>query len=153
MCLPMLRIATKVQPMVRAVLLTLLTLAGPLQAQLIYTCNLMEQSFQDSCCCEDLNQTRVPASNCVPCGEVTEQPCCDADLELTVSQDAADSALTASHATRDADPDPPQPVAVLPVDLPAVLTPRSVASHAAAGASLPWSAGTATYLLTQRLRI
>lgn len=139
--------------MFRAVFLTLLALAGPLQAQLIYACNVMEQSFQSSCCCEDVNQAHVPASNCVPSGELTEQPCCDTDLELTVSPDSADSALGPSHVTRDTDPDPPQPVAVLPVDLPAVLAPRTVASHAAAGASLPWSAGTATYLLTQRLRI
>ena len=144
--------------MLRAAFLALLAVAGPLQAQLIYACSVMEQSFQGSCCCEDLNQAHDPlaAQDCLGGSagspELVERPCCDTDLEISVSQDAEDGVLGPSQHTRDANPDPPQPIAVLPSDSPVVLAPRTATSHAA-GVLVPWQAGTATYLLTQRLRI
>ena len=115
--------------------------------------------FQGSCCCEDLNHAHDPlgAQDCVggspDSPDLIERPCCcDTDLEIGVSQSAEDSVLGPSQHTRDADPDSPQSIAVLPSYSPIVHAPWTETSHAV-GAPVPWHAGTATYLLTQRLRI
>lgn len=133
--------------MVKTVLLALLAVAGPLQAQLAYACNVMDSTVHGSCCCDVEDQKPLAA----PDRHSPEDPCCETSIELTVAEDPDRSTFSSSRAERPPDSDPlpgialhpAAPIAEIPVRLSArITTPR-----------VPCRVGTDTYLLTQRLRI
>lgn len=144
--------------MIKAILLTLLAVTGPVQAQFAYACSVTEEPASSCCAAEAGGARRAPACDTgssqgefalaeVPCAELAAQPC----VELATSE-ADQWVRSASFSERDADRHMPPAAAIHPTDpFPAFIPQVSLCCVPAAVASL--GAGTDTYLVTQRLRI
>ena len=65
--------------------LVLLLLVGPLQAQQVFACGMMDAVFLDDCCCEDHNHCADSDSNDVI---TPENQCCEVSIELGFNDEA-----------------------------------------------------------------
>lgn len=129
----------------RALLLLLLAV-GPLQAQSIFACAMMETVVEDSCCCGDHDGD--PARHAMQSGE---DPCCERSVRVTVDNDAGQAAPAGKSTELRSNVDPPQPL-VFSVD---TLIPPQPTSEPGVRPLLPATvhSGSDTWLTTQRLRI
>lgn len=138
-CLTMLRNPGKCRSVA---LLALLLMVGPLQAQVLYACDMMGATLQ-SCCCDDIEG--------VPSGSVDSEPadpCCERVVEIRSDPDSVE--VVKSLELR-SDVDPPaaslvHPLAVFPLS--ANSGPIEYARDATA-----LEVGRLIYLTTQRLRL
>ena len=135
----------------RALLLLLLAV-GPLQAQTIFACAMMETVVQAPCCCNEHGANKghgEPALEDVL--DSGHEPCCERSVQVTVDQDAEQAAPVGKSAELRSGVDQPQPI-VFSVD--ALVPPQPILKPGvspllpAAGYS-----GSDTWLITQRLRI
>lgn len=133
--------------MLKPLLLTLLVLGGPVQAQLAHFCEVMEQAVETCCCGHDEQPVQqAPAG----CPEGVGDPCCRTVVSLVVDE-AASAAISQASKQGVSAHDPP-PLAPPPN----AGRPRSE-RRAALSAALPrpdlFGHGTRTYLRTLRLRL
>lgn len=130
----------------------LLLAAGPLQAQTVFACAMMDAVMHDACCCDEHSAIEACVeSNCDTTLEASGQPCCERSVEVTVDQDSRQAAPVGKLADVRSDADPPHALvssldALIPPQ-PALTPGVSKLSPAAA------SSGSAIWLTTQRLRI
>ena len=128
---------------VRAVLLGLMLIVGSVQAQVTYYCSMMESIIPDDCCCADVDADDMLV--------VEIEPCCDQSVELGIDTTSDQAQSTAKPVKFDSDVDPPDSLAFgLVLSLP------SLAAALMPGinqADAIHTAGSSTYLITQRLRI
>lgn len=138
-------------------LLLLLLAAGPLQAQTVLLCDMMEVPRQETCCCDEM----AGASREAEAGQDCDRPpchiapradsvgCCDSAVEI--SHDPEADAFVAKPPSDRPDPDPSAPILFaynLPVPPgPSYRTPDSQP----AAVAVP--DGSKLYLRTERLRI
>lgn len=133
--------------MLKPLLMTLLVLGGPIQAQLAHFCDVMEQAVETCCCGHDEQLVQqAPAG----CPEGVADPCCRTVVSLVVDE-AASAAISPASEQRVSAHDPP-PLALPPnagrppserrAALSAALLPPDLSAH-----------GTRTYLRTLRLRL
>lgn len=139
-------------PLYLRALLLLLLAVGPLQAQTIYACAMMDMVVHDRCCCEAAKFEDDRANpDCNATLESSEKPCCERSVEVSVDQEAGQDTLTVKPAEVRSDVDPPQ---ALVSSFDALFPPRPFPTRGVAD-RLPGTgqSGSDTYLLTQRLRI
>ena len=130
------------KPSFARALLLLVVAVGPLQAQSMFACGMMDTIVHDECCCGEHDSAELASGEC---------PCCELSVEIGVDQEAMQDASVAKPAKIDSDADPPHVPAfsseVLFAPEPFVASPGRVATSAAPPAASD------TYLTTQRLRI
>lgn len=137
-------------PFARALLL-LIVAVGPLQAQTVFACAMMDTVMQDECCCEH----HASARDCETgdCDAVPESstPCCEHSVDITADPDSRHDGSISKPVELRSDVDPPQ---FLISSFEASFTPQAIPGtrdfHSAATAG---HGGSDTYLVTQRLRI
>ncbi len=128
---------------VRAVLIGLMLIVGSVQAQVSYFCGMMDTVIHDDCCCaeSDVDEMMVTDS----------EPCCEKSVELAIDA-ATDQAQTKTKPIKfESDVDPPDMITSA-VEHSLQFMNRASSSgfkHTA----ISHTAGSATYLITQRLRI
>lgn len=134
---------------VRALLLLFLVI-GPLQAQTIFACAMMDTVVYDQCCCEDHERAETCTNpECDPALD-SPTPCCEQSVEIGVDADSGrDATIKQAELRFDADP-PPALLSSLERFLAphALLGPDTFPRLPAAGQS-----GSDTWLVTRRLRI
>lgn len=137
-------------------LLLLMLAAGPLQAQTVLLCDMMEVPRQETCCCVDVETAREAESDreCdrPPCGAAPRAEaaaCCDSAVEMTYEPEAGHG--IAKPADQYAGSDLPTPTCVT-YELPEPPEPRSWPSTPS---PLPVADadGSSLFLRTERLRI
>ncbi|HET6630578.1 MAG TPA: hypothetical protein VFG91_12455 [Woeseiaceae bacterium] len=132
-------------------LLLLIVAVGPLQAQTVFACAMMGKGMMEGCCCEHHASSReceTPDCGAVP--ESDETPCCEHRVEITVDPDADDGTVSKPVEPR-SDIDPPSFVATsFEARLTSPAIPDTPGFHYPAAAG---HGGSATWLVTQRLRI
>lgn len=127
---------------IRSILLVLMLVAGPLQAQTLFTCAMMDAVMED-CCCDEMDSRDALES--------TSEPCCEKSVELRFdpASDETSVVIKPIEVRSDVDPPPAIPleaIVSLPVDRFVVIVPHCALRSAQ-------DPGTDTYLVTQRLRI
>ncbi len=131
------------QQFVRAVLVGLMLIVGSVQAHVSYFCGVMETVVHDDCCCADFDVDDMAL--------IEDEPCCEKSVELVVDAATDQAPTTAKPIKFQSDVDPPD-ISVFAVSLPLVSQEIPFVSSANyAGTSN--STGSATYLITQRLRL
>ncbi len=131
------------QQFVRAVLVGLMLIVGSVQAHDSYYCGIMETVIHDDCCCADFDSDDMVL--------IEREPCCEKSVGLVVDASTDQGPTTAKPIKFQSDVDPPD-TSVFAVSLPWVSQEISFVSIANYAETLH-SAGSATYLITQRLRI
>ena len=130
----------------RALLLLLLAV-GPLQAQAMYTCAMMDGMVHASCCCDAHSTGDDRVSEKTPSDG--EDPCCERSIELSV--DEASQKVAGKAAEVRSDPDPPQ---ALIYSIQKVIRPQPIFGSGVRNSSpAARHSRSYTYLITQRLRI
>lgn len=135
----------------RALLLLLLAI-GPLQAQTIFACVMMDTVMHDPCCCDEHSAAEDHGeSDRDVVLDSSAEPCCKRSVQVTIDQDARQDTPIRKSAEVRSDVDPPQALvssidALFPPH--PLLTPSLFNRLPAAGHS-----GSDTWLITQRLRI
>lgn len=131
-------------PFLRALLVLLLTV-GPLQAQTVFACAMMDAVMHGHCCCDEHSDDETVV-------ETSEAACCERSVEVNPDhQDARHGTPAGKQTDVRADADPP-PILLVGVDASESL--RTTA-HPDPLISSPAGAhsGSDTWLTTQRLRI
>jgi hypothetical protein len=134
----------------RALLLLILAI-GPLQAQSVFACAMMDTVVQDCCCDDHKSDDYCKDSTCESTLQSGDAPCCERSIEVRVDAEAAQNVPLVKLTDVRSDADPPQ---VLVSSLDALFPPPPSLIHGnyrclpVAGQS-----GPDTYLVTQRLRI
>ena len=125
--------------------LLFLLLAGPLQAQQVFVCGMMDAIFVD-CCCEDNNcSTDSDSSDAV----TPENQCCEESIQLSINIDANSEIDVLKPAEIRSDVDPPVEIVFAAAQW---VEPIRFTETSNFYTNPPYRAGT-TYLITQRLRI
>ncbi len=128
---------------VRAVLLGLMLIVGSVQAHVSYSCGMMKMVIHDDCCCADFDVDDMAL--------IEGKPCCEKSVELVVEAATDQVPTTAKVIKFQSDVDPPD-TSVFAVLRPLVSLEIPFASSVNHAEALHFT-GSATYLITQRLRI
>lgn len=124
------------------VVLALLLVVGPLQAQVLFDCGMMGVMIEE-CCCDDLDGAKDQSV-----ARADVNPCCEQVVEVRADPDAPDVVKPVEVRS---DVDPPTSI----VSCSFVLSPSVIVHHL----NIQWddhsqlASGRQTYLTTQRLRI
>ncbi len=133
-------------------LLLLVLIIGPLQAQTVFACAMMDTVMHNACCCDDhkVDEDCVD-SGCDAMLESSEGPCCERSVEVSVDEDTRQSTPIVKSVEVRSDVDPP-PAIVVSLDV--IATPQLIAVRGVfKPLPIPGQSGSDTYLITQRLRI
>ena len=132
------------QSSLRRILLVLILVIGPVQAQALFACEMMDRVPNENCCCDEYSDL----------GDVVlakSDPCCEKSIELSVDHSGEQSPPTAKPLEVRSDVDPPQTLFVAAhSNLNIQIIGRTVYPTSANTFS---ENGSRTYLVTQRLRI
>ena len=119
-------------------------IVGSVQAQVSYFCVMMDTVIHDDCCCADTGVDDMMVND-------SDEPCCEKSVELTVDA-AADQAQPQTKPIKfESDVDPPDIVTSAVEYSPQIMNRDSLSS--VKRTAIHHAAGSATYLITQRLRI
>lgn len=133
-------------------LLVLALFMGPVQAQSVFTCAMMDEVVHGDCCCATHRTTDdcENADRDAPANRTLER-CCDQSIELSFNPDAQDEwRVTKPFELRTGLDPPPAVVCSITLD---VLTPTRSAIAIPPLHSDAHLIRSDTYLITQRLRI
>lgn len=141
----------RIKPLARISILALVLVAGSVQAQISYFCNLLDAPMQmdmetddhDHGCCPEIDAEEIAADD--------NERCCDESVDLLVETTTEPAQNAAKPIKPDSDADPPGILVALvsPLHFATDLR-RDFRTNDAATLSLR---GNETYLITQRLRI
>jgi hypothetical protein len=129
---------------IRLILLVLMLVVGPVQAQTLFACEMMDQVLHDSCCCDEnsgVDDVTVAKSD----------PCCEKRVELTIDHSGDQSPSVVKPVEVRSDVDPPQLIFAATHSTLTIQTTGRVIYPASA--DIFSESGSRTYLITQRLRI
>lgn len=137
------------RPVIRPLLLVLILVIGPVHAQTLFACAMMDTVVHDTCCCDDHEQ--CADSDCDGALETEREPCCEISLELSIDHGSDQTTRVSKPVEVRSDVDPPPAILVAPhVDM----HPYRVVTVAYRPATnTPHQPGSQIYLVTQRLRI
>lgn len=128
--------------------LIILLLVGPLQAQQVFQCDMMDAAFYDDCCCDDHNN--CTDSDCDKVEDSNKIPCCDEAVELSINDKTADISKAIKSLEFRTGIDPPAQIILKQNNL---LQLSDTFTFQTYPKILIHHAGSDTYLITQRLRI
>jgi len=126
-------------------LLVLLLVIGPVQAQTMFACNMMGvQMMENECCCDEVDFSDDTAV-------VSDQICCEAQIALTIDHSEGETSVGSKSVDVRSDVDPPQSFIVahsssLSLNVFSAIAPAITPVYNI-------HAGSKTYLATQRLRL
>ncbi len=128
---------------IRSGLLALTLVVGSVQAQVSYSCGMMDMVIHDDCCCADFeyDDTQITDS----------EPCCDKTVDLGVDTNSDQAQSTTKPIKFESDVDPP--TAAFCAFYYSLQLQDAAEISCVDQAKTIQSAGSATYLITQRLRI
>lgn len=133
-------------------LLLLILVVGPLQAQSVFACSMMDTVMHGDCCCvgHKSDQDCIEA-DCEGAVDASASPCCERSVEISVDDEARQDTpiVTAVEVRSDVDP-PPAIIASINEFVPRRLT---AAGRVDYSPHIVCHSGSDTYLITQRLRI
>jgi hypothetical protein len=134
----------------RALLLLILAI-GPLQAQSVFACAMMDTVVDDCCCDDHKSDDYCKDSACGSTLQSGDDPCCERSIEVHIDAEAAQNTSLVKLTDVRSDADPPQ-ILVSSIDALSPSPPNLIHGNyrylPVAGQS-----GSDTYLVTQRLRI
>lgn len=136
---------------IRAVLTVLVLVIGPLQAQSVFACSMMNEVMHGECCCvgHKTDQDCVDA-DCKGAPQSVASPCCERSVQFTFDEEArADTPIIKSIEVR-SDVDPPQYLIASSSLAPPSLT---VVIRSVQTSPREFHSRSDTYFITQRLRI
>lgn len=140
------------RPFIRPLLLVLMLVLGPLHAQTVFACAMMDTVMHGECCCAGHKSDEdCIDSGCDGAVNSNNDPCCERSVEVSVDEDARqDTPILKSVEVR-SDADPPQAIVTSFDDI----APPQRRAAEFLFQSLPdvRHSGSDTYLITQRLRI
>jgi hypothetical protein len=126
------------------VLIGLILIVGSVQAQVSYYCGMMDAVIYDDCCCTDVGVDDMMVAD-------SDGPCCEKSVELTIDA-ATDQVQSQTKPIKfESDVDPPDIILSVVEHAPLIMN-RALSCNDKR-AAIPHTAGSATYLITQRLRI
>ena len=128
--------------------LVFLLLVGPLQAQQVFACGMMDTTFFDDCCCEDHNS--CADANCDDAITSENNQCCEESIELNFNKEANEELTVIKSVEIRSNVDPPPAITSTVEQL---LEPIRFTESSYLYTNPPDSLGSNTYLITQRLRI
>jgi len=137
---------------VSKVLLLLLLVVGPLQAQSVFACEMMDEVMVGDCCCVG-HKSDDDCADAVCDGALhsNDDPCCERSVEVSLDNEARQDAPIFKPTDVRSNVDPP--TAIL-ASFNVLEPPRSrVADRVVYPFPNISRAGSDTYLITQRLRI
>lgn len=142
------RFPSFLQPM----LILLVLVVGPLHAQTVFACTMMDTVMLDECCCEGHAALKdCVDSDCDAAFEPGDDVCCDRSVEVSIDTAARQDMAAVSVAQVHSDTDPPH---AIPATFKVPILSRSMEAtglfHSNPIAS---QSGTDIYLTTQRQRI
>lgn len=133
-------------------LLLLLLVVGPLQAQSVFACSMMDTVMHGDCCCvgHKSDQDCIDA-DCEGAVDASASPCCDRSIDISVDVEARQGTpvVTAVEVRSDVDP-PPAIIASINEIVPRQ---QSAAARVDYSPRVVCHSGSDIYLITQRLRI
>lgn len=137
---------------IRPLLLALLLVMGPVHAQVVFACAMMDMAVQGECdCCDHENGKACVDSDCDMAVDSGDGPCCEQSVEFSLDDDARQNTPGAKPAEMRSDAGRPQSI-IASFDL--IEPPRVVAAPGVRRyLPTPGRFGSDTYLITQRLRI
>ena len=116
---------------------------GSIQAHVSYMCGMMDIVIHDDCCCADSEVDDMALTD--------SEPCCDKVVELGIDATSDQSQTSIKSIKFESDVDPPEAFAsAIEHSLP---SPGTISMSGASQPETFQTAGSATYLITQRLRI
>ena len=119
-------------------------IVGSVQAQVSYYCGMMDAVIYDDCCCTDVGVDDMMVAD-------SDGPCCEKSVELTIDA-ATDQVQSQTKPIKfESDVDPPDIFTSVVEYLPQTTYRASLSNVMRTAKS--HIAGSATYLITQRLRI
>ena len=125
---------------------------GPVHAQTVLACAVMDMVMHDDCSCDDYKKDKV----CVGSGFDTavdsgDDPCCERSVELSIDEDARQDTPSAKPAEVRSDVDQLQAIIA---SIYFIEPPRTIAALGVIQSlPTPSRSNSDTYLITQRLRI
>ncbi len=123
--------------------LALMLVVGSVQAHVSYMCSMMEMVILDDCCCADSVAEDMALTE--------SEPCCDKAVELGIDATSDQSKTSIKSIRFESDVDPPE--AFAPVIEHSLPPPGTISMSRASQPETYQTVGSATYLITQRLRI
>lgn len=130
--------------LVRAVLIGLMLIVGSVQADVSYLCGMMDTVIYDDCCCADAGMDDMMVAN-------SDQPCCEKSVALSIDVTTDQAQSQVKPIKFESDVDPPDIITFAVEYSPQIMNRASKSS--VRRTSILLTSGSATYLLTQRLRI
>ncbi len=128
---------------VRAVLIGLMLIVGSVQAQVSFFCGMMDTVIHDDCCCADTDVDEMMVTDV--------EPCCEKSVELGIDATSDQAQTSIKPIQFESDVDPPATITSAVEVSPQFLDHASIFGVNHTGIS--HTAGSSTYLITQRLRI
>ncbi len=133
-------------------LVLLVLVIGPLQAQTAFACEMMDRVMLGECCCEAHVALKDGVdSDCGAAVDSSGDPCCDRSVEVTIDDDARQDTPIVKPVEVPSDVDPPQAIAASFELL--ILSQSFVALGVFQSQPIAGQSGSDTYLITRRLRI
>ncbi len=133
-------------------LLLLILVVGPLQAQSVFACSMMDVVMQGDCCCADHKPYQGRAdSDCEWVVDTQTSPCCEHSVVVSVDEEARQDTpiMTAAEVRTGVDPPPAIHSPIIEIGQPQ----QTSASRVDYFPYDVGHSGSDTYLVTQRLRI
>ena len=140
------------QTIIHPLLLVLMLVIGPVHAQAVLACAVMDKVMHDDCSCDDYTRDEdcVDSSFDATVDSDSDQ-CCELSAELNIDEDAKQDKPIVKPAEMRSDADQPLSI-VASIDL--IEAPRAVAVlHVIQSVPTLSRFGSDIYLITQRLRI
>ena len=133
----------------KSIILALITLlvVGPLQAQQVFDCEMMDTKFYNNCCCD--NHNHCADADCDDDVKIENSQCCDESIELKVDNNTKNVNIIKSAEIR-SNVDPP---AAITSTIEQFFQPVCFSDNYYLYTHLSGSLGSNTYLITQRFRI
>lgn len=140
----------RLRTFLRSVLILIVAI-GPLQAQIVYACSMMD-SVMTECCCDHhrIGEEHI-GSDFDAAAEPGEEPCCEQSVEVQVDEDVRQDTQIVKPSELRSDVNPPQTIII---SLSVIAAPQKPSAFVVyQSRSCTHSPGTDTFLITHRLRI
>lgn len=125
-------------------------IVGPLQAQSVFACPMMDEVMDECCCIGHKTDKDCANADCDGAVDTDTDPCCDRSVTISIDEEARQDAPIVRPVEVRSDVDPP--AGIVPTITEFSLPPQRVALRLHSPPDLCYSRSD-TYLITQRLRI